>query len=194
MWKILNSPFVIAAILVVTFIAFTHFGNERTAREIRAAYNELLAISEDAKNDLEKKELIKGFVVEAGDQIKEAFSLFNNDEDRQKEAEENKIYFETKKLVEVTPPKIVEKKRFSETERYIIYKVANLSNKHLNKIAHTVEFYQGEELVYVRDEWGNVKLAPGESMAYSFNVDKEEKPFDEVRVTVYDISILDVAD
>ena len=164
MWKIVNSPIVIAAILILAFFSYTHFSKGTRASEIRSAYEELLAITEDAKHDLEKKELIKGFVVEAGDQIKEAFSLFNNDEDRQKEAEENKIYFETKKLVEVTPPKIVEKKRFSETERYIIYKVANLSNKHLNKIAHTVEFYQGEELVYVRDEWGNVKLAPGESM------------------------------
>jgi hypothetical protein len=193
MWKILNSPLVITVILLLAFISYNNYAQNSAASEIRAAYGELLAIAEDAKNDLEKKELIKGLVVEAGEQIKEAFSFFDNEEDRQREAAENTMYFETKKLVEVTSPKIVEKKRFSDIEKVVMYKVANHSEKHLSKIAHTVEFYDEEELIYVKDEWGNVKLAPGESMAYSFNVDKEELPFDTVRVTVYDISILDVA-
>lgn len=193
MWKIVNSPIVIAAILILAFFSYTHFSKDTTASEIRTAYEELLAITEDAKNDLEKKELIKGLVVEAGEQIKEAFSLFNNEEDRQKEAEENRVYFATKNLVEVMQPKIVEKKRFSDIEKFVVYMVANQSDKHLSKIAHTIEFYQGEELVYVRDEWGNVKLAPGESMSYSFNVDKEELPFDKVHVTVYEIAIMDVS-
>lgn len=193
MWKILNSPIVIAVILILAFFSYSQFTKNTTASTMRSAYDELLAITEDARDDLEKKELIKGFVVEAGDQIREAFSFFNSEEDREKEAEENRVYFETKNLVEVITPKIVEKKRFSEVEKYIIYQVTNKSVKHLSKIAHTVEFYQEAELVYVRDEWGNVKLAPGESMSYSFNVDKEELPFDTVRVNVYEIAILDVA-
>jgi hypothetical protein len=193
MWKTLNSPIVIMAILLLAFFSYTHMRKDTTAGEIRSAYNELLAISEDAKNDLEKKELIKNFVVEAGEQIKDAFSVFNNEEDRQKEAEENRVYFETKKLVEVTPPKIIEKKRFSDIEKFIIYTVSNGSDEYLEKIAHTIEFYKDGELVFVKDEWGNVKLAPGETMSYSFNVDKEELPFDTVKVTVYEISIMNVS-
>jgi len=193
MWKILNSPIVITAIVILALFSYTHLKEDTTAGEMRSAYTELLAIAEDAKNDLEKKELIKGLVVEAGEQVKEAFSFFDNEEDRQKEAEENRVYFETKKLIEVTSPKIIEKKQFSDVEKFIVYSIANQSDRYLGKIAHTIEFYRDEELVYVRDEWGNVKLAPGESMSYSFNVDKEEPPFDQVKITVYEISLLDVS-
>ncbi len=193
MWKILNSPIVITAILLLAFFSYTHFAKDTTASEMRSAYDELLAITEDAKNDLEKKELIKGLVVEVGEQVKDAFGFFDNEEDRQKEAEKNRVYFETKKLVEVTPPKIIEKTQASDTENTVVYKVTNLSKKHLSKIAHTIEFYLAEELVNVKDEWGSVKLAPGESMSYSFKVDKEELPFDTIHVTVYEISILDVS-
>ena len=109
-----------------------HFKKDKVASEIRAVYNELLSITEDAKNDLERKRLIEGFVKEAGKQVRDAFGSFSNEDDKKKQAEENKIYFETKKMVEVVPPKIIENKQFSQVQKLIIYKIKNGSSKHLS--------------------------------------------------------------
>ena len=193
MWKIINSPIIIMTLVLVSLFSYDQLRENTASSEIRAVYEELISISEDAKDDLERKKLIEGFVKEAGKQIKEGFGSFNNEEDKKKKAEENKHFFETKKLVLTSPPKIVENTQHSNIQKTVIYQVKNDSQEYLNKVAHTIELYNQNELVDVKDEWGNIKLAPGESKSYSYNVYNRELAFDSVKITVNDISIMEVA-
>ncbi len=193
MWRILNSPIVIVILIVIALFSYDQLKKNKAASEIRAVYEELISISEDAKDDLERKKLIEGFVKEAGEQIRDGFGFFDNEEDKRIQAEENKLFFETKKIVEISSPKIIENKQFSKIQKLVIYQVKNASQEYLGKIAHTIELYNKNELVDVKDKWGQVKLAPGESMSYSFNASNNEIVFDNVKITVYDISIMDLA-
>jgi len=193
MWKIINSPIIITTLVLVSLFSYDQLRENTASSEIRAVYEELISISEDAKDDLERKKLIEGFVKEAGKQIKEGFGSFNNEEDQKKKAEENKHFFETKKLVLTSLPKIVENTQHSNIQKTVIYQVKNDSQEYLNKVAHTIELYNQNELVDVKDEWGNIKLAPGESKSYSYNVYNRELAFDSVKITVNDISIMEVA-
>ncbi len=193
MWKIINSPIIIMTLVLVSLFSYDQLRENTASSEIRAVYEELISISEDAKDDLERKKLIEGFVKEAGKQIKEGFGSFNNEEDKKKKAEENKHFFETKKLVLTSLPKIVENTQHSNIQKTVIYQVKNDSQEYLNKVAHTIELYNQNELVDVKDEWGNIKLAPGESKSYSYNVYNRELAFDSVKITVNDISIMEVA-
>jgi len=193
MWKIINSPIIITTLVLVSLFSYDQLRENTVSSEIRAVYEELISISEDAKDDLERKKLIEGFVKEAGKQIKEGFGSFNNEEDKKKKAEENKHFFETKKLVLTSLPKIVENTQHSNIQKTVIYQVKNDSQEYLNKVAHTIELYNQNELVDVKDEWGNIKLAPGESKSYSYNVYNRELAFDSVKITVNDISIMEVA-
>ena len=193
MWKIVNSPIVIAVFVLIALFSYGQLKKNKVASEIRAVYKELISITEDAKDDLERKKLIEGLVKEAGKQIRDGFGFFNTEEDKKKQAEENKLFFETKKMVEISTPRIIENKQFSKVQKLIIYQVINDSEEYLGKIAHTIELYNKNELVDVKDEWGSVKIAPGESMSYSFNASNNEIVFDNVKITIYDISIMDVA-
>ena len=188
MWKIVNSPIVIAVFVLIALFSYGQLKKNKVASEIRAVYKELISITEDAKDDLERKKL-----KEAVKQIRDGFGFFNTEEDKKKQAEENKLFFETKKMVEISTPRIIENKQFSKVQKLIIYQVINDSEEYLGKIAHTIELYNKNELVDVKDEWGSVKLAPGESMSYSFNASNNEIVFDNVKITIYDISIMDVA-
>ena len=71
MWKIINSPIVIATLVVASLIAYDHFRKNTTASEIRGVYEEVLSISEDAKTDLEKKKIIESFVRESVKQVRD---------------------------------------------------------------------------------------------------------------------------
>ena len=97
MWRILNSPIVITILIVIALFSYDQLKKNKAASEIRAVYEELISISEDAKDDLERKKLIEGFVKEAGKQIRDGFGFFDNEEDKRIQAEENKLFFETKK-------------------------------------------------------------------------------------------------
>jgi len=144
MWRILNSPIVIAILIVIALFSYDQLKKNKAANEIRAVYEELISISEDAKDDLERK-----------------------------------------KLVEISSPNIIENKQFSKNQKLVIYQVKNDSQEYLGKIAHTIELYNKNELVDVKDEWGQVKLAPGESMSYSFKASNNELVYDNVKITVW---------
>ena len=192
MWKIINSPIVIAFILITAFFSYNQLRRYTAADEIRSVYDELISITEGAKNDIEKKKLVEEFVKEVGHQIKEGFGSFDSGEDKEKKARENKHYFEVRKLVKISEPVIAENKHFSQ--KSVLYKVTNGSQEYLDKVAHTIELHRGKELIEVREDWGNIKLAPGESKPYSYNIQNSESVIDLVVITVNEISIMQVAE
>jgi len=193
MWKLINSPIFITILIVVSLISYDNYRKSSSASEIRGVYNEILSISEDATGDLEKKKLITSFVKEAGKQIREGFGSFNGAEQKIKQAEENKYYFDIKKQIQVTKPKVVESKQYSKVRKVVIYQVINNSSEYLSKVAHTIEFYYQGELLETKEEWGNVKLAPGETKSYSYKVENENLVFTNIKIVVGDITIMPVA-
>ena len=194
MWKIINSPIVIAIVIILSFITYDHFRKNSGASEMRGLYNELLSISEDATGDLEKKKIISSFVKEASKQMREGFSSFGNDEHKNKQAKENKHYFEVKKQIQITKPKVMETKRYSKTQKVVIYQVKNNSSEYLSKVGHTIEFYYQGDLLELKEEWGHIKLAPGETKSYAYKIENENLVFTNIKLKVGDISIMPVAD
>ena len=67
-------------------IGYGQLRKSNAAAAIRGVYEELIPISEDASIDLERKQIISNFVKEAGNQIKEGFSLFSSKEEKEKKA------------------------------------------------------------------------------------------------------------
>lgn len=193
MWKVINSPIIITIVALLLLVSYDQYRKGPAANEIRGIYDELLSISEDATSDLEKKKIITSFVKEAGKQIREGFNSFNNEEQRKKKAEENKHYFDIRKKVHITKPKVVETKRYSKTQKSVIYQVKNNSPEYLSKVGHTIEFYYQGELLEIKEEWGNIKLAPGETKSYSYKVDNENLVFTNIKIIIGDIMIMPVA-
>ena len=193
MWKIINSPIIIAVIIIGSVIAYDRSRNSTAAMEMRGIYKELLSISEDATSDLEKKKVITNFVKEASKQFQDGFSSFNSEEKKKKQASQNKHFFQVKKQIKITNPKVVETKRYSKLQKAIVYQVINNSQEHLSKVGHSVEFYYDGELLDVKDEWGNIKLAPGDRKSYSYKIDNEKLVFNNVKIVLGDITIMPVA-
>jgi hypothetical protein len=194
MWKTLNSPICITVVVLAALFSYQYFKKDPVTIGIRSIYNEILSIGEDAKDDLEMKKLIEAFLKEAGKQIKSGISSsFNTDANKKEEAEKNKLYFETKSLIKISSPKVLENKQYTQPKKEIIYEVTNSSEKYLGKVAHTIALYNHDDLVGVQEEWGQIKLAPGESKAYSTSIHNGSLIFDIVKINMDDISILDVA-
>ena len=194
MWKIINSPIIIAVIIIGSLIAYDRSRNSTAAMEMRGIYKELLSISEEATSDLEKKKVITNFVKEAGKQFRDGFSSFNSEEKKKKQASQNKHHFQVKKQIKITSPKVVETKRYSKLQKAIVYQVINNSQEYLSKVGHTIEFYYEGELLDVKDEWGNIKLAPGDRKSYSYKIDNEKLIFNNVKIVLGDIAIMPVAE
>ena len=193
MWKVINSPIIIAIIIICSLVGYDHYRKSASANELRSFYNELLSISEDATSDLEKKKIITSFVKEAGKQIREGFGSFRNDEHKKKQAEENKHYFNVKKQISITKPKVLETKQYNKIQKTVIYQIKNNSAEYLSKIGHTIEFYYQGDLLEVKDEWGHIKLAPGETKSYSYKVQNEKLVFTSIKISLGDIAIMPVA-
>ena len=83
--------------MITAFFSYNQLRRYTAADEIRSVYDELISITEGAKNDIEKKKLVEEFVKEVGQQIKEGFGSFDSGEDKKKKARENKHYFEVRK-------------------------------------------------------------------------------------------------
>jgi hypothetical protein len=195
MWKIINSPIVITVIAIVAIFSYGQFRKNIVSSEIRGVYEELVSIGEDAKDDLERKKLIESFVAEAAKQVSDGFGSFSlgNEDEAKKRAEKNKHYFQVKKQIKVSEPRVVENKQYSNVQKTVLYKITNGSGEHLEKIAHTIELYNDNQLVLLKEEWGQTKLAPGESRAFSYSVQDKDLVFDTVVISMSDISIMDVA-
>jgi len=194
MWKFVNSPIVITIVLIAAIISYDQLRKNSSASEIRAVYEEVLAISEDATGDLEKKKVISSFVKEASKQMRQGFSSFGNDVRKNKQAKENKHYFEVKKQIQITKPKVMETKKYNKIQKVVIYQVKNNSSEYLSKVGHTIEFYYKGDLLELKEEWGHIKLAPGETKSYAYKIENENLVFTNIKMTVGDISIMPVAD
>lgn len=203
MGKIINTPIFITLLVLSSLFAYHQYNKNIAASEIRGVYEELLEISEDANNDLEKKKLVKRFIAEGISQVKEAFSEASTStpgelsyEEKQKIKEdkqklENENFFKVKQQITFTAPNIVEDNQYSNVKRKYVYKLTNNSNEYVKDLKHTIAFYEEGKLIDTEEEWGQVKLAPNESKAYSKSLRGDQK-FDTIKITLDSISIIEM--
>ena len=197
MEKIFNSPIFITVLVLCSLFGYHQYNKNMAASEIRAVYEELILISEDAKDDLEKKKIIKGFISEGISQVKEAFSeasatSSSNDgkpSHEDKEKAKNKNYFETKLKISFTDPAFVENTEYSNVKKSYVYELTNNSDQYVGNLKHTITFYQGGKITKSKEEWGHIKLAPGESKVYSNSL-SDDLTFDEIKISLNDLNIL----
>lgn len=188
--RFINSPIFITLLVLLTLLSYHSYNKNVAASEIRSVYNELLSISEDAKNDLEKKKIIENFVKESLKQFNDAFPKKGKDDFEIKQENENQLYFSTKQNIELTQPKIIDNLANSNVKRKYIYKVKNNSDQYLSSVNHTISFYKNNEFVEIEEDWGRMKLAPGEEKLFSKPLFDKGPWFDTIKTTVNDITIL----
>ena len=99
MWKIVNSPIVIAIIVIASLFVLKASIKPMLATEIRGVYKEITAVIEDSASDAEKSKAIQKLVQEIGAQVKEGFSVaFKTPEEKENATV---VFVETKKLIKI---------------------------------------------------------------------------------------------
>lgn len=149
MWKKINSPIVITAIVIVSLFIFSVSMKGRLASEIRNAYEELNEIIEDSASDAEKTKAIQEFTQEIGTQIRAGFSAgFESNKKKPTET-----FLETKKNIEIKNIKYVE----SEWEGHesLIYTIENNSDQNIGSLRLNIEYYRDGKLIDCKSKWVN---------------------------------------
>jgi hypothetical protein len=173
MWKIINSPIVIAVIAIAAVFVLKATMKPKLASEIRGLYKELNAIIEDGASDAEKTRAIKEFAQEIATQIREGFSAgFKSDVSQM----EDNIYIATKQKIAISGIKFV-KSTWPSREK-IMFVLKNNSDKYISSLKLNYEFYRENELVDCKNDWvSQIKiLEPGQEIAISHerSLPKEE--------------------
>ncbi|MCK5578963.1 MAG: hypothetical protein KAI63_05520 [Planctomycetes bacterium] len=197
MWKTINSPIVIAIIIIASLFILKSQMKPTLATEIRGVYKELNAILKDGATDAEKNKAIQKFAQEIAKQIKEGFSAgFKSGED--KKEDKDKIYIETKKKIKINGIKFV-KAKWKGREAFI-FVIKNNSDKYIKSLKLNYEFYKNGELIDSENKWiSNIKiLEPNQGVAHSadrqFPQGTKEEEYDnyksdEVRIQITSFDI-----
>lgn len=193
MWRTLNSPFVIALLAIAGLLVWEQLRQGSAARSARAFYEELIAVAEDASSDLERTQIVRTLISETGNQISQGFSAAftgNSEEARAQRAAEQERYFRIRSQIEVTDPRLVTPAQ-NRGQESIVFQVTNGSDSHLQRVPLDIEFYQGDELIFLAREFGQSRYAPGDTRSFQTGVPQGVE-FDSIRIVVTDIMIVDI--
>lgn len=163
--KIINSPIVVAAFVVVSLFILKAQTKSRMAVEIRRAYEEIIAIAEEAGSDGEKSKAIQAFAEEIGTQIREGFQAgFSSTAKDKKESREEK-FLRLKSRILISEPEITTSSQ--KNMQTFIYRITNNIDEPIKQVKVNYEYYRGDSLIDVENKWiSEVKaLAQGESIA-----------------------------
>ena len=166
MWKIINSPIVIAIIVIAALFCFRAAMKPKLAGEIRAAYNELNSIIQDGSSDAEKSKAIQQFAQEIGTQIRMGLSEGFKSDNPQKQ-DKDKVYAAVKQKIDITGIKSVQSEW--PTHEKIIFMLRNNSDKAISNLRLNYEYYKKGEMIDCRNDWmSEVKiLDPNQEIALS---------------------------
>jgi len=172
MWEKINSPIVVAVIVLVALFGFQKMEKPTFATELRGAYEELIAIAKDGKSDAEKTKAVQDFASEIFGQVREGISEGMGGDGDGKVDDRDQLFLDDRKLVVVEEFKFVPSK-WDGRQSYI-YRITNNSDKHLKQIRINHEFMKDGKMTDVENKWVSEiqVLPPGESIAlkgeYSF--------------------------
>lgn len=198
--KTVNSPIVVAIFVVVSLFILKAQTKPKLASEIRGAYEELMAIAEEAGTDGEKTKAIQTFAEEIATQLREGFQAgFKSPEKEKKESREEK-FLRTRKSILLSEAKEVNSS--SKSTQYFIFTITNNLEVPIRQLKVNCEFFNSGHLIDVKNEWiSEIKaLAPGENISIkkSRNLprDLEEgevgsHKFDQVQLTVTSFELIE---
>jgi hypothetical protein len=196
--KIINSPIVITIIVIVAAFVLKNQTKPQLASEIRGAYDEIIAIAEEAGSDTEKTEAIREFSEQIATQLKAGFSSgFSSGGDDESREEK---FLRTKKNVNISELREIQSEW--NGRQTVLFKIENSSEFAITQLKVNLEFYRDGELIDVKNETLNeIKvLDAGESIAAKKDrntpnsLSDEEKAafaFDEVRASITSFNISD---
>ena len=195
MWEKINSPIIVAVVVIIALFVLKNMEKPTLATEMRGAYEEFNAILEDSSSDAEKTKAIQQFATEVGTQIREGFQAgFSNPvgEDGKPIPSKDKLFLEAKTHIVISEFKFVPAKWGGRDE--FIYRVTNKSEHHISQLRLNLEYYKDGELVDVKNKWiSEIKiLPPGESIAMrgDHSYPNGTKPEDYDQFKVDDVKLL----
>lgn len=139
---------VILSLAVMKSQMKSHLGSE-----IRGAYEELIAIAEDASSDAEKTKAIQDFAEQIAGQLKAGFSSgFSSSGDDGEESKDAK-FLRIKKQIKLEGIKEVPSQYSSR--QGVLFRVKNKSEFAIKSIKVNFDYYRGGELIDTSNEWLN---------------------------------------
>jgi|GEM_PF-2107696 len=165
--KILNSPLFIAILAIAALFILKAQIKPTLANEIRGAYDELIAIAEEAGSDAEKTKAIQDFSKQIASQLKTGFSAgFSSG--KEEESREQK-FLKAKRQVEISGIKEVPSQW--NGQQATLFTITNASALPISQLKLNFHFYKNGALIDAKNEWINeIKvLDTGESLAITKN-------------------------
>ena len=199
--KIINSPIVIAILVVASLFILKAQTKPKVATEIRGAYEELMAIAEESVTEAEKTKTIQLFAEEIATQIREGFTLgftsTNHEEEEKKESREEK-FLRLREHIMLTEPQTLHTPH--NYRKIFTYAIINNTGFIIKGINVNYEYYRDNILIDLDNDWiSEIKaLAPGESIlirkernlhGYKTDEEREAMKHDHIqlRITKFDI-------
>jgi len=198
--KIINSPIVVAIFVVASLFILKAQTKPKVANEIRSAYEELMAIAEEAGTDGEKTKAIQSFAEEIGTQLREGFQAGFKSPDKEKKESREAKFLRTRESLLLSEAKEI--KSSSSNSQQFLFTITNNLDLPVKQLKVNCEFYNGGNLIDVKNEWiSEIKaLAPKESIAIkkSRNLPRNAEPteaeankFDQVKLTVTSFELIE---
>ncbi len=188
--EFVNSPIVVAIVVIVSAFVLVNSTRPTGAQEIRGVYDELTKIMEESSEG-EKKLVVQNFITELGSQIREGFSAAfegNKEEEKQKLRE----FLDTKKKVRIVNIKRIQS-QWPGRENYI-FTIKNESERIVGNLKLNYRFQNGDVLVDAENKWINEiqALEPNEEVALKVDRTLPQDASDQVmsnRLTVTVIAL-----
>ena len=156
---------VITLIVILSLAVMKSQMKSHLGSEIRGAYEELIAIAEDASSDAEKTKAIQDFAEQIAGQLKAGFSSgFSSGGDDDGEESTDAKFLRIKK--QITLEGIKEVPSQYSGGQGVLFSVKNESEFPIKSIKVNFDYYRAGELIDTKNEWLNEieVLDAGESM------------------------------
>ena len=186
---------VILSVFVMKSQMKPHLGSE-----IRGAYEELIAIAEDASSDAGKTKAIQDFAEQVSSQLKAGFSSGFSSSDKETEESNESKFLRTKNQIKLTGIKEIPSQY--DSRQSVIFSIKNESEFPVKSVRVNIDYFREGELIDTKNEWLNEIeiLGVGENVnlkkdrSISNKLSEEEKvafTFDEVKVSVTSFKIVE---
>ncbi len=169
MKNIINSPIFITFVAFLALFILQNRSQNRIASEIKAAYEQILYIMNDAISDIEKTKALQTFAQKISTQLKTGFQIGFSSGESSKKISPEKQFLDIKDKVEFSKVQLSSPDQSNRQE--ILYTVKNLSDLPIRQLRVNFEYFRGGELIDAENNWiSEVKvLAPGESFSSKQN-------------------------
>lgn len=153
--KIINSPFVIALLVIIAAFILKSQSKPALASEIEGAYDALISIAEDLQTDTGKTKVVQDLSEQVALQIKNGLtSGFTSTTSGLTSADKenpSKLFLRVKNNIHVLDVKEVQ--GTWKDRQSMLFTIENKSDYPISQIRANVEFYRNNEIIDVKNEY-----------------------------------------